>query len=54
MLHQYDVIILGAGTTAFAGARLVAAAGKRVLMIEQSHLGGTCVNWGAASPPVKP
>lgn len=46
MLHQYDVIILGAGTTAFAGARLVAAAGKRVLMIEQSHLGGTCVNWG--------
>lgn len=46
MLHQYDVIVLGAGTTAFAGARIIAAADKRVLMIEQSHLGGTCVNWG--------
>lgn len=46
MLHRYDVIILGAGTTAFGGARLVAAAGKKVLMIEQSQLGGTCVNWG--------
>lgn len=46
MLHQYDVIILGAGTTAFAAARIIAAANKRVLMIEQSHPGGTCVNWG--------
>lgn len=46
MLHQYDVMILGAGTTAFAAARIIAAADKKVLMIEQSHLGGTCVNWG--------
>lgn len=46
MLHQYDVIILGAGTTAFAAARIIAAEGLRVLMIEQSQLGGTCVNWG--------
>lgn len=46
MSHSYDIIILGAGTTAFAGARIAAAAGKKVLMVEQSHLGGTCVNWG--------
>lgn len=46
MPQQYDLIILGAGTTAFAGGRLAAAQGKRVLMIEQSHLGGVCVNWG--------
>ena len=46
MPHTYDIIILGAGTTAFAGARIAAAEGKTVLMIEQSHLGGTCVNWG--------
>ena len=46
MPQQYDLIILGAGTTAFAGARLAAAEGKKVLMIEQSHLGGVCVNWG--------
>lgn len=29
MANDYDIIILGAGTTAFAGARLAAAAGKR-------------------------
>ncbi len=46
MVNDYDIIILGAGTTAFAGARLAAAAGKKVLLIEQSHIGGTCVNWG--------
>jgi mercuric reductase len=44
--QQYDIIILGAGTTAFAGARIAAAEGKKVLMVEQSHIGGTCVNWG--------
>ncbi len=46
MANDYDIIILGAGTTAFAGARLAAAAGKKVVMIEQSQPGGTCVNWG--------
>lgn len=46
MPDPFDIIVLGAGTTAFAGARIAAAEGKRVLMIEQSHLGGTCVNWG--------
>lgn len=46
MIYEYDIIILGAGTTAFAGARIAAAAGKKVAMIEQSYLGGACVNWG--------
>jgi mercuric reductase len=46
MSYEYDIIILGAGTTAFAGARIAAMAGKKVMMIEQSHIGGTCVNWG--------
>ncbi len=46
MPEEYDLVILGSGTTAFAGGRLAAANGKRVLMVEQSHLGGTCVNWG--------
>ena len=46
MPQDFDIIILGAGTTAFAGGRLAAAEGKKVLMIEQSHLGGVCVNWG--------
>ncbi len=46
MPQAYDLIILGAGTTAFAAGRMVAAAGKKVLLIEQSQIGGTCVNWG--------
>ena len=46
MQNDYDIIVLGAGTTAFAGARIAAAAGKKVAMIEQSQPGGTCVNWG--------
>lgn len=46
MANDYDIIVLGAGTTAFAGARIAAAAGKKVAMIEQSQPGGTCINWG--------
>lgn len=42
----YDLIILGSGSTAFAAAVRAASFGKRVLMVEHAHLGGTCVNWG--------
>ncbi|MBE0596488.1 MAG: FAD-dependent oxidoreductase, partial [Desulfuromonadales bacterium] len=46
MTAPYDFIILGSGTTAFAGAIKASELGARVLMVEQSQLGGTCVNWG--------
>ncbi len=46
MSAPYDLIILGSGTTAFAGALKAAERGARTLMVEQSELGGTCVNWG--------
>ncbi|HKI51385.1 MAG TPA: FAD-dependent oxidoreductase, partial [Geothermobacteraceae bacterium] len=46
MNADHDIVILGSGTTAFAAARLAAARGKKVLMVEQSYLGGACVNWG--------
>ena len=46
MGQSYGLVILGSGTTAFAAARQAAANGVKVLMVEQSHLGGTCVNWG--------
>jgi mercuric reductase len=45
-ISPYDLVILGSGSTAFAGAQRGAQLGARVLMIEQSQLGGTCVNWG--------
>ncbi len=46
MPQKYDLVILGAGTTAFAAGRIAAAKGRKVLMIEQSQVGGTCINWG--------
>lgn len=46
MSVPYDFVILGSGTTAFAGALRGAEMGAKVLMVEQSRLGGTCVNWG--------
>lgn len=46
MPTSHDIVILGSGTTAFAAARLAAAKGLQVRMVEQSHVGGTCVNWG--------
>ncbi len=46
MSGPYDFIILGSGTTAFAAALKASEMGARVLMVEQSQLGGTCVNWG--------
>lgn len=46
MTVPYDLVTIGSGTTAFAAALRGAELGARVLMVEQSRLGGTCVNWG--------
>ena len=46
MPEDHDIIILGSGSTAFAAALRAQSRGARVLMIEKSMLGGTCVNWG--------
>ncbi|RII28825.1 MAG: mercury(II) reductase [Geobacter sp.] len=46
MAEEHDLIILGSGSTAFAAALRATSHGARVLMIEKSALGGTCVNWG--------
>jgi mercuric reductase len=46
MIDSYDLVILGSGTTAFAAAQEARLRGARVLMIEQSRIGGTCINWG--------
>lgn len=46
MAGNHDLIILGTGSTAFAAALRAQSRGARVLMIEKSVLGGTCVNWG--------
>jgi mercuric reductase len=42
----HDILILGSGSTAFAAALRAQSLGARVVMIEKSSLGGTCINWG--------
>ena len=42
----YDYVVLGAGSGGIATARRAAILGKKVALIENSRLGGTCVNLG--------
>jgi len=46
MVEKHDIVIVGSGSTAFAAALRAHSLGARVLMMEKSVLGGTCVNWG--------
>lgn len=44
--QQFDLIVLGGGSGGIASAIRAAKYGAKVAVIEQSHLGGTCVNLG--------
>jgi mercuric reductase len=44
--YDYDLLVLGAGSAAFAAAIKASEAGFRVALVEQGTLGGTCVNVG--------
>lgn len=44
--HQFDLIVLGGGSGGIASAVRAAKYGAKVAVIEQSYLGGTCVNLG--------
>jgi mercuric reductase len=46
MALDHDIVILGSGSTAFAAALRAQSLGAKVVMIEKSMLGGTCINWG--------
>ena len=43
---NYDLIILGGGSGGIASANRAAKYGAKVALVEQSYLGGTCVNLG--------
>ena len=43
---HYDVIVLGAGPGGYLAAERLGHAGKKVLLIEEQYLGGTCLNVG--------
>lgn len=46
MTQKFDLIVLGGGSGGIASAVRAAKYGAKVAVIEQSHLGGTCVNLG--------
>lgn len=45
-MYDYDLIVIGAGSGGVRAARLAANLGKKTALIEESVLGGTCVNRG--------
>jgi len=44
--HDFDLIVIGAGSGGVRLARMSAQRGARVAVVEARHLGGTCVNIG--------
>lgn len=46
MKYDFDFIVIGAGSGGVRASRIAAKHGARVAVIEQSDLGGTCVNVG--------
>jgi len=46
MAQQFDLVILGSGSTAFAAALRAAELGKTAVMTEARIVGGTCANRG--------
>ena len=43
---RFEVLIIGAGQAGIPLAHDLAKAGKRVALVEEKHLGGSCVNYG--------
>lgn len=51
-MKRYDLICLGGGSGGIATAVRAAQYGKKVAVIEEKHLGGTCVNVGCVPKKV--
>src|SRR5262252_10212648 len=45
-MTEYDAIVIGTGQAGPSLARRLAAAGRKVAIIERKQFGGTCVNTG--------
>jgi len=46
MSKKYDLTIIGAGPGGYVAAIRAAQLGKKVLLVEEDKLGGTCINYG--------
>ena len=44
--ETYDLIIIGAGPGGYVAAIRAAQLGLKTAIVEKSHLGGVCLNWG--------
>src|SRR5437879_13254223 len=47
-MDHYDVAIIGGGQAGVPLAYALPRLGKRIVLIERKHLGGSCVNFGCA------
>lgn len=45
-MSNYDVVVIGAGPGGYVAAIRAAQLGLKAAVIEGSHLGGICLNWG--------
>jgi len=45
-MADHDLLVLGGGTGGYAAAFRAAQLGKRVALVEQAKVGGTCLHWG--------
>jgi dihydrolipoyl dehydrogenase len=46
MKEQYDVLVIGGGPGGYVAAIRAAQLGLKTALVEDSALGGTCLNWG--------
>ncbi len=46
MAENYDVIVIGAGPGGYVTAIRASQLGFKTAVVEKSHLGGICLNWG--------
>ncbi len=46
MANEFDVVVIGAGPGGYVTAIRAAQLGFKTAIIERSHLGGICLNWG--------
>lgn len=51
-VQKYDMICIGAGSGSMGAGRRAALLGKKVAMIENKVIGGTCVNVGCVPKKV--
>ena len=45
-MDKFELIVIGGGPGGYVSAIKAAQLGKKVAIVESSHLGGVCLNWG--------